>query len=107
MLRFGIFRILVFAAAFSGLLAVGQSMFGAGPVVQAQSLAPRDSYIDPFPKDDVYRLHVVGDWYADGLQDEIEEVFNGHARVRVEGGVVSLKSLRRSAWDKEITRVDE
>ncbi|MCB1510535.1 MAG: DUF459 domain-containing protein [Hyphomicrobiaceae bacterium] len=73
----------------------------------AQTPPPRTSFLNPFPKGDVYRLHVVGDWYADGLHGQIAETFTGHPRIRVERSVLSIKSLRRANWDDGITPLED
>lgn len=80
------------------------------PIVQpvfAQSAPPRTSFINPFPKGDVYRLRVVGDWYADGVHDQISQIFASQPRIRVDRTVLSLKTLRRSDWDEGVTAIED
>lgn len=69
--------------------------------------ASRSGFINPFPQGDVYRLYVVGDWYADGLHGALERAFDGHARVKVQREVIQLRTLRRSNWDADISRIEE
>lgn len=77
-----------------------------GGIAFGQS-ASRTAFINPFPQGDVYRLYVVGDWYADGLHGALDQAFDGHARVKVQREVIQLRTLRRSNWDADVSRIED
>ena len=75
------------------------------PAALAQNSAQRASFINPFPKDEVYRLHVVGDWFADGLLPAVAESLGDEGQIQTQRNVIQVRSLRRSSWDLRITDI--
>ena len=73
---------------------------------EAQTSA-RGGLLNPFPKDDTYRLHLVGDWLADGLQKSLAATVAGLPRVRMQRNVLTVRSLRQSSWQTNISKVKE
>ncbi len=73
----------------------------------APASAQRDpaasSYLTPFPKNDVYRLRVVGDTLAEGLNSAISESLARDARIRHNASRWWLNRLLSSRFDKELT----
>ena len=86
-------------------LMVACTAFVAAPA-GAQTGGQGGSFINPFPKDEVYRLHLVGDWFADGLRSAIAEALGEEAQIRTERNVLQVRSLRRSSWDQVINKVE-
>ena len=72
----------------------------------AQTIPQRTTFIDPFPKDDTYRLHLVGDWFADGLFKSVKDALVDEGQIRVQSNVVQIRSLRRSSWDRQIGEIE-
>lgn len=80
----------------------------SGPA-HAQALSrdlPTTSYITPFPKGDIYSLHVVGDSLSVGLHRALRELMKDEARVRVAPGSTETKSLTSSLWDRTIRSIE-
>jgi uncharacterized protein len=80
------------------------SMLLVGPAF-GQSGDLRSGKLNPFPKDDVYRLHFVGDWLMDGLQPALKDALKTIPRVQMQSGVLEIQSLRRSSWDRGVSSV--
>ncbi len=63
--------------------------------------------LSPFPKDDVYRLHLVGDAFIDGLGPALKSSLQTTPEVQVQTGTVKVSSLRRANWRDAISAVAE
>ena len=94
-----------FGACLAGLIGV-MSLPVSVPSF-AQGIPQRTTFIDPFPKDDIYRLHLVGDWFADGLLKAVTEAVVDESQIRVQRTVVQIRSLRRSTWDRRIKQIED
>lgn len=71
---------------------------------QAQS-AQRNSFINPFPKGEIYRLHLVGDWFAEGMRSALSQQLTDTGQIQVQQGVVQMRTLLRANWDTTVTRI--
>ena len=65
----------------------------------------RNSGLNPFPKDDVYRLHFAGDWLMDGLGNALRPQLARLGRVQVQSDKIDLQSLRRSGWNDQVAAI--
>jgi hypothetical protein len=65
----------------------------------------RSGKLNPFPKDDVYRLHFVGDWLMDDLEPALKNALKTIPRIQVQSGIIEIQSLRRSNWDRFVSTV--
>ena len=63
------------------------------------------SFIKPFPQGNVYRLQIIGDWYADYVRGFIAKAMIDIGQVRTETSVMQIRSLRRSGWDKALAQI--
>lgn len=72
----------------------------------AQSGDLRSGGLNPFPKDDVYRLHMFGDWFMDGLEPSLKASLKTLPRVQLQDEKVDILSLRRSSWEKSIDAIN-
>lgn len=73
------------------------------PPVRAQSGDLRSGELNPFPKNDVYQVHFIGDWWMDGLKSSLTASLKTLPRLRLNDDVVELRSVRRSSWADGIT----
>lgn len=96
---------LTFSIAF--LLAVASA--GLHDRAAAQRTAPANdeastasSYLTPFPEGDVYRLHLYGDAFAEGLHGGLADAFANDARVQVQKKVRTIGPLIRPEWEDEV-----
>lgn len=69
----------------------------AGAAAQGGDL--RSGGLNPFPKDDIYRLHIAGDWLMDGLNGALRASLQTLPRVQFQRDKIELLSLRKSSWD--------
>lgn len=74
---------------------------------QAQRGDLRSGGLNPFPKDDIYRLHLVGDWYMDGLKPALRSSLASLPRIQFQSSKIDVQSLRRSNWGTPVARVRE
>jgi len=63
------------------------------------------TFIKPFPKDDIYRLQLIGDWFAEGLRGSIAEAMVDIGQVRTAASVLKMRSLRTSRWNRALTAI--
>jgi len=75
----------------------------AGAAAQSGDL--RSGGLNPFPKNDVYRLHIAGDWLMDGLKSALRSSLTTLPRVQFQAGKIELQSLRRSSWDVPVKAI--
>ncbi|MEO1544013.1 MAG: DUF459 domain-containing protein [Pseudomonadota bacterium] len=61
-----------------------------------------DSYITPFPKNDIYQIRVVGDSLAAGLQYSIAETLGKDPRARVSKDRWSLKRITSKRFNRKV-----
>ncbi|MBU2531433.1 MAG: DUF459 domain-containing protein [Alphaproteobacteria bacterium] len=76
-------------------------------IALAQGGDLRNGELNPFPKDDIYRLHFFGDWLMDGLEPALRDSLQTMPRIQVQRGKVELESLRRTNWDKAVSDIRE
>lgn len=65
----------------------------------------RSGGLNPFPKNDVYRLHLAGDWLMDGLKNTLRSSLTSVPRIQFQGGKIELQSLRRSNWNVPVSAI--
>ncbi|MEM8975869.1 MAG: DUF459 domain-containing protein, partial [Pseudomonadota bacterium] len=73
---------------------------------QAQT-EQRTSFINPFPKGEIYRLHLIGDWFAEGMRTSLSQLLTDTGQIQVQQSVVQMRSLRRANWDTAVSRVSQ
>ena len=71
---------------------------GLSNAALAQGGNLRSGGLNPFPKDDIYRLHIAGDWLMDGLNSALRASLRTLPRVQFHRDKIELQSLRRSNW---------
>jgi len=74
-------------------------------IAWAQAATQKQSFIKPFPKNDVYRLQLIGDWFAKGLRSYIADTMNNLGQVQTRSAVLDLRSLRRWNWNKTVANI--
>ena len=79
--------------------------FGSHAWAQGGDL--RSGGLNPFPKNDIYRLHIVGDWLMDGFKSALRNSLASAPRIQLQGGKIQLQSLRRSNWDVPVAAIRE
>ena len=92
-----------------GLLVFGLFVFGSDAWRQqafGQSSDLRSGSINPFPKDDIYRMHFFGDWFIDGLESQLSDAVKSMPRVQVQSETVEITSLRRSNWRSVLEAIE-
>lgn len=62
------------------------------------------AYITPFPKSDVYKLRVYGDYFAEGLAYGLADSFKSDKRISVERSRKRIRSLVQSKFDRVLNR---
>lgn len=85
------------------LLALLQAVLPHPAMAQTGDLGGGE--LNPFPKDDVYQVHFIGDWWMDGLRPVLEDSLKTLPRLRPNKDVIELRSLRRTSWDDGIAAV--
>ena len=92
------------AAIVGGLVCL---LTAVASVAVAQGTAQRASFINPFPKSETYRLHLVGDWFADGLLNAVADSLSDEGQIQTQRTVIQVRTLRRSSWDLRIAEIDK
>ena len=85
------------------LLALGL-LTAASSYAQSQA-TQRNSFINPFPKGEVYRLHLMGDWFADGMRGALSQQLSDTGQIQVQPNTVQIRSLRRANWDTVVSNI--
>ena len=92
-------------------IAVACLVVWIGATGSADAQAPRVRAADepvpaagltPFPENDVYRIQVYGDAFAEGLTAGLVDVMANSARVQVQRKHKAIGALVRPEWDEEI-----
>lgn len=65
----------------------------------------RSGGLNPFPKNDIYRLHIVGDWLMDSLKSSLRSSLKTLPRVQFQDEKIGMQSLRRSSWDEPVKAI--
>jgi hypothetical protein len=68
----------------------------------AQEHAQANTYITPFPENDLYRMQVIGDSLAEGLLGGLAEAFGSDARIQLQRRHRGLAGLVRPDAEEEI-----
>src|SRR5918999_999180 len=84
------------------LIAVFLALLAASQPAAAQEDAQVNTYITPFPENDLYRMQVVGDSLAEGLVGGLIEAFSGDTRVQLQRKHRALAGLVRPEAEEEI-----
>jgi hypothetical protein len=84
------------------LLVVSQLLCGAA----AQEGPTGTSYLTPFPEADTYKLQVIGDAFAEGLTEGLNEAFAGDRRLQVARKHRALSGIARADFEGEM-KVEE
>lgn len=88
------------------VLALLAAILVASPVAVRAQDASGQSYINPFPEGDVYKLQAYGDVFADGVLAGLMESFSGDSRIDVSRKARTIVGLMRSDFDDDM-RVEE
>ena len=89
-------------APHSVLLALLLALLTASGAAVAQEEAQGNTYITPFPENDVYRMQVVGDSLAEGLLGGLIEAFGSDARIQLQRKHRGLAGLVRPEAEEEM-----
>lgn len=95
----GIFRMLAGALALLGALAVS-------PALAADDEPTGNSFITPFPTNDVYQMQVIGDSFAEGLLNGLVDAFNGDSRLQIRRSRRQLYGLMLSEFEASLADFD-
>lgn len=97
----------------SRLRAFAALLLLAGVFVAATSLALRSakafqddgtsSFLTPFPDGEVYKLVVIGDWFADGVLDGLVDGFGTDTRLNIERKVMRLSGIMRRDFESKVS----
>ncbi len=63
------------------------------------------TFLQAFPKDDIYRVTVFGDTWAQGLVESVRASLSDEQRTRVSPSVRQFLSLTSSGWSQNLERV--
>jgi lysophospholipase L1-like esterase len=93
------------------LLSAFASLWLLTAIATAQGRTPGDDpnsglFLTPFPENDIYRVHVFGDTFAEGLAFGLTELINADPRVQVARRPRYINGLVRAEWEDDI-RTDE
>ncbi|MDX2204340.1 MAG: DUF459 domain-containing protein [Hyphomicrobiaceae bacterium] len=84
------------------LLALLAVLVGAWPLAaRAQDFAGQ-SYINPFPDGDVYKLQAYGDAFADGMLVGLVDSFSGDTRIDVSRKARTIVGLMRNEFEDDM-----
>jgi uncharacterized protein len=89
------------------LLAVVLALLTASGAAVAQEEAQGNTYITPFPENDLYRMQVIGDSLAEGLTGGLVEAFGGDARIQLQRKHRALAGLVRPEAEEEMKALGE
>lgn len=89
-------------AAVCALTALTLLLGAAASSAKAQDNFGIDSYITPFPKDDVYRIRLIGDSLAAGLQYVLPESLGKDPRVRVNDKRWTFKRISSTYFESNL-----
>ncbi|HZA00995.1 MAG TPA: DUF459 domain-containing protein, partial [Hyphomicrobiaceae bacterium] len=84
------------------LLALVLALLTASGAAVAQEEAQGNTYVTPFPENDLYRMQVVGDTLAEGLLGGLIEAFGGDARIQLQRKHRALAGLVRPEAEEEM-----
>ncbi len=77
----------------------------AAGMARAQETFGIDSYITPFPKDDVYQIRLIGDSLAAGLHYTLSDSLGKDPRVRFHSKRLALQRLTSNNFDGEMSEL--
>ena len=83
-------------------------IFAVVAVTAGHAQAPssqRNSFINPFPKGEIYRLHLIGDWFAEGMRAALSQQLTDTGQIQVQQTIVQMRTLRRANWDTAVSRL--
>lgn len=72
------------------------------PPAHAQDDFRGTSYVTPFPQDDLYKIQVYGDAFAEGVLGGLVEGFTGEARVQVVRKVRTISGIARADFEDDL-----
>jgi uncharacterized protein len=84
------------------LIAVFLALLAASQPAAAQEDVQANTYITPFPENDLYRMQVVGDSLAEGLVGGLIDAFGGDTRIQLQRKHRALAGLVRPEAEDEI-----
>lgn len=65
------------------------------------------SFLTPFPENDIYKLQVLGDWWADGLMNGLVEAVGSDQRVQIARQRHTLNGINRNEFEDDIAGLEE
>ncbi|MEL6373825.1 MAG: hypothetical protein AAFR04_07635 [Pseudomonadota bacterium] len=75
------------------------------PSAHAQNTSFGGSFINPFPKGDVHKLRIVGDYFASGLGWAMAETFTGKRTLTLERKPIILPAIRRRSFRAKVSEL--
>lgn len=72
-----------------------------------EPVAAGQSYLNLYPKGDVYQVQVIGDYVAEGLKNGLIEAFRGDSRVDIKPKLVSFPTPMRSDFKDDLTSLED
>jgi hypothetical protein len=84
------------------LLSMFLALLAASAAAVAQEDAQGNTYITPFPENDLYRMQVIGDSLAEGLLGGLIQAFGGDARIQLQRRHRGLVGLARPEAEEEV-----
>ncbi len=97
-------RFLRFAAAFAAVVAV--LPVGLALQSRAEDDGFGSGFINPFPKGDIYKIMVIGDDLAEGLQMGLQEALITEGRVSLAPKHAFLNGVMRPDFDDKLTALE-
>jgi hypothetical protein len=94
----------IFAMLAGALALLG--VFAAAPALAADDEPTGNSFITPFPTNDVYQMQIIGDSFAEGLLGGLIEAFNGDSRVQIRRSRRPLSGMMLSEFEATLADFD-
>jgi len=74
---------------------------------KAQGKDLRSGGLNPFPKNDIYRLHFIGDWLMNKLASSLTASLQTIQRIQVQDDIIKVQSLRHSSWQRNNSAIHD
>lgn len=71
----------------------------------AQGRDLRNTGLNPFPKDDIYRLHLFGDWWMNALEPTLTNALKAVPRIQPQSDRLEILTMRRTGWSEQVEEI--
>jgi hypothetical protein len=77
------------------------------PAAGAAEYDPSGTFLNPFPENDIYKVTVFGDGFAQGLLGGLQQAFNGDVRLTIEPQVSQLSRITSRGFEAKLAALDK